>query len=284
MPWPSKDNRVLYQPALPGRFRKIATPLGITGAIVVECSPWLEDNQWVLDAAAKDTIVVGTVGNLEPGQPEFRRHLERFGRNPLFRGIRYGYLWGRNLGAELSKPEFISGLKALAEAGLELDTANPSPALMSDVARLTDRVPNLRVVIDHVPRLEPPGEPGERRAYQASLLELGKRPQVYIKVSGVLRRAGGRVPDDLDFYRPRLDELWDIFGQDRLMYGSDWPNSDQWGPYPQALNIVCEYFGGKGPAAAEKFFWRNSAAAYRWVKREPGQPQPRPAELASDKH
>jgi predicted TIM-barrel fold metal-dependent hydrolase len=260
VPWPGKNNAVLYRPAVPGRYRGIATPLGVTGAIEVECSPWLEDNQWVLDLAAKDTIIVGTVGNLEPGKPDFRKHLERFHRNPLFRGIRYGNLWGRNLGAELSKPEFISDLKALAGAGLEMDTANPNPALLSDVVRLTDQVPNLRIVIDHLPQLQPPAEP-------ALLGELGKRPQVYVKVSEVLRRVNGRVPTDPDFYRPRLDELWDVFGQDRLIYGSDWPNSDQWGSYAQVLNVVREYFTGKGPAAAGKFFWRNSIAAYRWENR-----------------
>jgi predicted TIM-barrel fold metal-dependent hydrolase len=239
----------------------------------VEASPWLEDNQWVLDVAAKDTIIVGTVGDLEPGKPDFRKHLERFQRNPLFRGIRYGNLWGRSLRAELSKPDFIADLKALAEAGLELDTANPDPALSTDLVRLTDQVPNLRIVIDHLLRVEPPTEPAAVRAYQADMRELGKRPQVYVKGSGVLRRVNGRIPDDLDFYRPRLDELWDIFGQDRLIYGSDWPNSDLWGSYPQGLRIVREYFTGKGQAAAEKFFWKNSIKAYRWVKRDAGQPQ-----------
>jgi len=273
VPWPNKNNTVLYQPALPERYRKIAAPLGITGAIEVECSTWLEDNQWVLDVAAKDTILVGTVGDLEPGQPELRRQLERFHKNPLFRGIRYGNLWGRNLGAELSRPEFISDLKALAEAGLELDTANPNPALIAAVVRLTDQVPDLRVVIDHLPQLNPPADAAARDAYQADLRELGKRLQVYVKVSEVLRRVDGRVPDDLNFYRPRLDEIWDVFGQDRLLYASDWPNSDQWAPYPQVLSIVREYFTAKGPAVAEKFFWKNSVAAYRWVKREAGQPQ-----------
>ena len=267
VPWPPKDNKVLYQPALPDRFRKIATPLGITGAIEVEASPWLEDNQWVLDVAAKDPIIVGTVGDLEPGKPDFRKHLERFHRNPLFRGIRCGNLWGRNLGAELGKPEFISDLKAVAEADLELDTANQNPALISDTVRLTDRVPDLRVVIDHLPQMEPPADPAAHRAFHANLMELGKRPQIYVKVSEVLRRVDGRVPDDLKFYRPRLDQLWEIFGEDRLVYGSDWPNSDQWAPYPQVLKIVREYFTAKGPAVAEKFFWKNSIAAYRWVER-----------------
>ena len=272
VPWPEKDDAVLYKPALPDRYRKIAQPLGIVGAIEVEASPWLEDNQWVLDVAAKDTIVVGTVGDLEPGKPEFRRHLERFHRNPLFLGIRYGNLWGRDLSAELSKPAFVSDLKALAEAGLELDTANQDAALIAATVRVTDLVPDLRLVIDHLPQLTPPVEAGARRAYEANLRELGKRPQVYVKISEVLRRVDGRVPEDLKFYKPRLDELFGIFGEDRVIYGSDWPNSDTWGPYPLVLKIVREYFTAKGPAVAEKFFWKNSMAAYRWVKRDAGQP------------
>jgi len=274
VPWPEKGDAVLYKPALPDRYRKIAVPLGITGAIEVEASPLLEDNQWVLDLAARDTIIVGTVGDIEPGKPAFGRNLERFHRNPLFRGIRYGNLWGRDLAAELSKPDFIRDLKLLAAAGLVLDTANQTTALVAAAVRATDLVPNLRVVIDHLPQLDPPSEPKALRAYQSDLRELGKRPQVYVKISQVLRRVDGRVPTDLNFYRSRLDQLSAIFGEDRLLYGSDWPNCDQWGTYSQVLSIVREYFTAKGKTAAEKYFWRNSVAAYRWVKRDASQPDP----------
>jgi predicted TIM-barrel fold metal-dependent hydrolase len=274
VPWPDKNNAVLYKPALPDRYRKIAAPLGIVGAIEVEASPWLEDNQWVLDIAAKDTIIVGTVGDLEPGKPDFRKHLERFHRNPLFRGIRCGNLWDRNLGTDLPRPEFISDLKALADAGLELDSANPTPPLVADLLRLMDRIPNLRLVIDHLPQMETPADPAVRKTVNANLHEFAKRPQVYIKISEVLRRVDGRVPLDLAFYKPRLDELFEIFGPDHVMYGSDWPNSDIWAEYPAQFKIVREYFMAKGQAVAEKFFWKNSVAANRWVKREASQPVP----------
>src|SRR5688500_11550278 len=59
------------QPALPPRYRRLAAPLGIVGAIKVEASPWVEDNLWVLEVAERDTIVVGVVGNLEPDKPDF---------------------------------------------------------------------------------------------------------------------------------------------------------------------------------------------------------------------
>jgi predicted TIM-barrel fold metal-dependent hydrolase len=99
------------------------------------------------------------------------------------------------------------------------------------------------------------------------------RPLIYVKVSEVLRRVDDKIPVDVEFYRPRLDEVLDVFGIDRVLYGSDWPNGDQWLPVPAGFKIVQEYFLGKGQAAAEKYFWRNSVKAYKWVKRTASQPQ-----------
>jgi L-fuconolactonase len=94
-----------------------------------------------------------------------------------------------------------------------------------------------------------------------------------VKVSQVPRRAGGVVITDLASYRPKLDELFDTFGPDRLLFGSDWPNSVPVATYQQIVSVVREYFLAKGRDVAEKYFWKNSIAAYRWVKREPTQPQ-----------
>jgi predicted TIM-barrel fold metal-dependent hydrolase len=174
-------------------------------------------------------------------------------------GIRYGNLWGRDLGVEIRKPDFVAGLKELADAGLVLDTANQTAELLAAALRVTDLVPNLRIIIDHLPQFTPAADDNVR--------ELGKRPQVYVKISEVLRRVDGRVPTDLNFYRPKLDELFGIFGEDRLLFGSDWPNSDNWAPYSQVLGIVHEYFTVKGLARAEKYFRKNSIAAYRWRER-----------------
>lgn len=272
LPWPPKDDEVLYQPALPARYRKITAGLGIVGAIEVECSPWFEDNQWVLDIAAQDSLIVGTIGNLDPGQADFGNRLEKLHRNPLFRGIRYGNLWGRSLAEGISKPEVISNLKLVADVSLAMDTANPDPPLLAAVVRLTEQIPSLRVVIDHLPQLEPPRDMSARTALQANLRELGKRPQVYVKVSEVLHPVGSHVRYDLDSHRSRLDEIWDIFGPDRLIYGSDWPNSDHSATLPQELKVVRDYIHTKGATATEKLFWKNSIAAYRWIKRAANQP------------
>jgi len=119
---PGARGHVQDHPAL--ALPPIAEPLGIVGAIEIECSSWLEDNQWVLDVAEKDDIMVGTIGHLTPGTPDFKSYLDRFHKNPLFRGIRYGL--GRQQGKECDRPEFVADLKYLADADLVMDTANPT--------------------------------------------------------------------------------------------------------------------------------------------------------------
>jgi L-fuconolactonase len=258
-------------PALPARYRTlVARPLGIVGAIEVEASPWIEDNLWVLEVAQTDTIMVGTVGNLEPDKPEFPEYLERYHKNPLFRGIRYGNLWGRDFTKASENPTFINGLKLLAQAGLILDTANPRITLLEAVVRITDQVPDLRVMIDHLPGLEPTD--AERPAYERLLMEIGKRPQIYVKISQVVHRVKDQVSFDVNSYRDRLDHLIGVFGEDRIVFGSDWPNSDGVGPVDKVIGVVKEYFSTKPRTLQEKYYSKNSVAAYRWIKREPTQP------------
>ena len=215
-PWPGKGT-AMYKTSLPSRYRPIAEPLGIVGAIEIECSGWMMDNQWVLDVAQKEDIMVGTIGHLVPGTPDFRLSLDMFHKNPLFRGIRYGL--GRQGGKEFDDPQFVAGLKDLAEADLVFDTANPSVALLADVVRLSDRVPNLRIVVDHLPQMVPPTEAAARASYDASMKAFRDRPQIYVKISEVLRRLDDNtIPTDLAFYRSRLDEIFDVFGADRVLY------------------------------------------------------------------
>jgi len=273
VPYPAKGGLNGITKADAALFRKTAAQFGVVGAIEVEASPWIEDNLWVLLECEKDPIMVGTIGNLEPDKPEFREYLDRYRRNPLFLGIRYGNLWGRSLAARLDKPEFIAGMKELAAASLTLDTANPRGDLLRSILTLTDKVPGLRVVLDHVPAMTAFDEPAERAALEAVLRELAKR-NVYAKLSVVARREPGGVNKNLAAHKHRLDLLCDIFGEDRVVYGSDWPNSTgNWITYADALKLVQDYFAAKPRAAAEKYFWRNSVSAYRWVWRAAGQPK-----------
>jgi L-fuconolactonase len=262
------------EPALPPRYRRLATPLGIVGAIEIEASPWVEDNLWVLEVEETDPIMVGSIGNLQPEKPEFKQYLGRYHKNKLFLGIRYGNNWGYNLAAQVSNPAFIEGLKLMQQADLALDTANPRPDLLEAVLTVTDKVPGLRIIIDHLPSMFVGLDAGGRAAVEGTLRELAKRTQVYVKLSEVLRLVDGKASTDPALYQPILDYLFDIFGENHVIFGSDWPNEFAAENLPAIVKIAQDYFSAKSRMAAEKYFWRNSVAAYKWLKRDPSQPQP----------
>jgi L-fuconolactonase len=256
--------------SFPDRYSTLVRPLGVVGAIAVEASPWIEDNLWLLEACAANDIMVGTVGNLRPDSPEFPEYLDRFRKNPLFRGIRYGNLWHYDLVEKSKDPEFLERLKRLADADLVLDTANPRVDLLQAILRVSDAVPDLRVVIDHLPNLEPTAE--NRKELTGVLRELKPRAGVFAKLSSVIHKVDDRVSSSLADHRDRLDELFETFGEDRVLFGSDWPNSDGTATLERIVGIMREYFASKPPIAAEKYFWKNSVRAYKWIKRAADQP------------
>lgn len=260
------------EPALPARYRTLAQPLGIVGAIEIEASPWMEDNLWVLEVEQNAPIMVGAIGNLCPERPEFAEYLDRYRKNKLFLGIRYGNLWGYDIGAQSRNPTFLDGLKLLEQAGLVLDTANPSPSLMEAVLRISDRIPGLRIVLDHVPSMLARLDAAGRNAIEPTFRELAARNEIYVKVSEVIKIENGKAVTDLRAYTPTLDYLFDTFGEDRLLFGSDWPNGSAVNNLPAIVSVVRQYFAGKSRIAAEKYFWKNSVAAYRWIRRTPQQP------------
>src|SRR4029077_4972337 len=123
------------------------------------------------------------VGDLVPESPDFAATFDRLQHSPLFLGIRYGNLWNRDLGASMQRTEFVSGLSLLAQAGLVLETANPDPALIAAILKASDRVPDLRIVIDHLPHADSPSDLTARTDYQANLRDLAGRHNIFVKGS-----------------------------------------------------------------------------------------------------
>jgi L-fuconolactonase len=260
VPWPPKSEPILYQPHLPARFREIAAQDSIAGAIVIEASPWLEDNQWVLDLIKDDPLFVGFIGHLELGRPEFDANLRRFAVDPLFRGLR---LEAKAIADGLGQRLWEDDLRRLADANLTVDLLGGA-AMLPDAIRLARLAPGLRVVIDHLPFSVWDRDLEAARTAMAGFTDL---PNVFAKVSAVARVKDGQPLDDTALYRTRLEVLWSIFGPERLVYGSNWPVSNLVAPYGLVHKIAADFCATKSPEAAEKFFWRNSKTAYRWIPR-----------------
>jgi predicted TIM-barrel fold metal-dependent hydrolase len=241
---------------------------GIVGVIVTECSTWPEETLWVLDQCATDPMFVGHCGFLDFGTPDFVKWFDRFRANKLFLGVRYANRTGRNFEEGINRPVFLADIKTMTDAGLVLEYGNPMTVL-----RLTDKLPpTAKVMMPHLPRVRLSQNSAEAERYRATLRELGKRPNVAFKLSGVTKTIDGKVVSDLNVLQGWLDEIWDIFGEERIVFGTDFPHEDRTAPFLNVLSTSTSYVRMKPPAAQEKVLWRNSARIYRWIKRAPNQP------------
>lgn len=268
VPWPPKGSS-LYRPVLPKDFVELKKYQPVNATVVVEASKWVEDNQWILDQAKENPVIIGFVGRLTPGEEGYRKHLKRFSKNPLYKGIRVGH---NLIQAGLSNPKFVDDLKMLADSGLEVDLNGP-PATLESAKQVAMRVPDLRIVVDHIGNPAIKGDELDPR-WKRSMEALADQKQVFIKISalveGAARKNPKQVPDDVAYYRPTLDVIWKNIGVDRMVFGSNWPVSDRAADYVTLQKILVEYLQDKGQSALDKIFWKNSKLAYRW-DRYPGE-------------
>ena len=261
-PWPDPDNKLLYRTTLPQHVKEQAVPEQVDGVVVVEASEWIEDNQWILDIAADDPFVVGLVGRLEPGDEKFEEDLERFAPHPIFQGIRF---WGGYF-ADVSQNGFIDKMKRVAEKELVVDVNFPWQTPDGFFA-LREQVPELKIVLEHVSAVKVNGEaPSDE--WLETMRRAAENPNTTQKVSALMENSAQQpAPPDLAYYRPALDAMWEIFGADRLFFGSNWPVCGRAGTYARCIRIVRAYFAARGLEVTEKFFWRNSQAVYGWQQR-----------------
>jgi len=181
--------------------------------------------------------------------------VRRFAANPLYRGIRISQgVIPKGLMGNL-----VQRCKLLVDHDLELDV-NGGPDMPALVATLARELPELRIVINHCANVgidgkEPPAN------WREGMAAAAKSPKVFCKVSAL------PAAKTVDHYRPILDALWSIFGEDRLVFGSNWPVNNRGEQFGSVLGLVREYFTEKGAVAARKFFHDNSRIAYVWRSR-----------------
>lgn len=259
IPWPVPGDSI-YAPHLPQDYWHAAAGHAIAGVIAVEASPWVADNRWLLESLRGDPRMLGFVGNLDPASPGFRHELEWLEQEPLFLGLRYGNLWARDLLEDQQRPGFIDNLRALAASGRSLDSANPDARLLEGLLTLSDSLPELRIVIDHLPNAQI--APGEVQTFERQIHALAERPNVYAKLAEIPQLRDGQLIGDPGFYRERLDLLWGAFGEDRCFFGSDWPNSEQLASFDTTLGLVKRCMARYPQASQAKFFQRNATRAY----------------------
>jgi predicted TIM-barrel fold metal-dependent hydrolase len=247
----SQAYRAISKTSTPSMYAPLARPAGIVGAIVVESSPLIDENLWYLEESRADTMMVGVSGSLDPGRPDFGQYVTHFHKEPLYRAIRSSHFYSVDNGKVALKSEQVANLKLLGQADLAFDTANPSMDLMHANVMLADAIPDLRIIMDHLPSFDP--TPENQQAYDAVVKEMAARTNIFVKLTEV--------------YHPRLTDA-----VDRVIFGTDYPNSYGVATIPEEVALVKRFFSTKSREAVEKYFWKNSARAYKWIKRAGDQP------------
>ena len=259
LPWPPKTDKVLYRPVLPKHFDAIAKDNQITATVIVEASKWVPDNQWVLDLVAHDREkYIGLVGSLEIGTPGFSSDLKQLSQDKRYVGIR---LRERPGDEHFFTDEVWRDLKLLAEMDQTLDVLMFNFSL-DDVAMIAERLPNLKILINHVAGADIDGKPVDKK-WLAGVKRASSHENVHCKISGLFQQSHrSPSPTNVAFYKPTLDALTTAFGEDRLIYGSNWPVSMKGGKYGDYKKVVFDYYRPKGKTFMEKLLYKNALKFY----------------------
>lgn len=257
--WIAKDDKVLNRSFLPEHHAPIAKANGVRSVVIVQAGQSLPDNQWNLDVTAhNEQLYRGIVGNLSKviGTDEFQPLFEKLCRDARYVGYR---LSGRY--QDTLTDTFFRDLKRTADKGKTVDVLAGAYTL-DDVSEIAQRVPKLKIILDHFGNVPLNGQPLDP-AWVGKMRVVAKFPNVFCKVSALYGRVKQQpAPRDIAFYKPVLDLVFECFGEDRLVFGSDWPVSETSGDYASVLMLTKAYFDGKGRGASEKLFHANALRFY----------------------
>lgn len=257
--WPRKEHTFLYKPFMPKQHEPIARANHVRGVVVVQAGQTLGDNQWNLNATAHNKqLYRGVVGNmsLAIGTEKFKLLFDSLCKDDRYVGYR---LSGRY--QEKLTEAFYRDLQLTASEGKTVDFLVGGYSF-EEIATIAKRVPNLKIILDHFGGVELNGGPLDPK-WVKSLRAVAKQKNVYCKVSALYGRVKKQpAPKDINYYKPVIDLVFDCFGENRLVYGSDWPVTITSGDYASVVKLTKAYFDGKGRRVSEKLFYKNAIAFY----------------------
>jgi L-fuconolactonase len=196
------------------------------------------------------------VGWIDLRAPDLDERLQYFSKFPKLKGFRH-IVQGEPKGF-LSDPAFIRGVRKLAAYNFTYDLLIYYPQLEEALA-FVHHVPDVKIVVDHMAK--PSIRTKEKTHWELNMAALATFRNVYCKLSGMVTEADWTSWKGEDF-EPYLDEVFEFFGANRLMYGSDWPVCLVAGSYDDQLSIVREYASRLSPSEKQMVFGDNAKRFY----------------------
>lgn len=230
---------------------------GLDGCVAVQARQTMEETRWLLELAEASPIIKGVVGWVDLRSPRVEEELAQFAGRPKFRGVRH-VVQDEPDDAFMLGADFQRGIGKLRAFGLTYDILIFPRQLPAAVA-LARQFPEQPFVLDHLAK--PLIRDSALSPWREQIRELAACPNVRCKVSGIVTEARWSAWRAGDF-RPYLDVAFEAFGEDRLMFGSDWPVALLAGSYEQVFTLVREYVEPLGAEAGAKIFGLNAAQFY----------------------
>ncbi len=255
--WIDKSMKKIRQDFLPEDLQKELEILHFDGSVVVQARQSLEETRWLLSLSNQFSFIKAVVGWIDLQSEKIEEQLIEFTGERKFAGVRHALQDEIDVDFMLKK-EFIRGLAYLQDYGLTYDLLI-HPEHLKAAGKLANKFPELKLVIDHL------AKPGIKdkiiEPWATDFKELSKCENVYCKISGLVTEADWQQWSLRDF-RPYLDIVFNSYGPDRIMIGSDWPVCLLAGTYSSVMKPVLKYLQQFSEADQRKILGENCNQFY----------------------
>lgn len=248
---------------LPDDYAQATAGCGVDKTIYMEVdalpSQQMAEAQFALDlCTAPNSAMAGVVIAGRPDSPEFTRYLDRFRDRTELKGMREVLDEDRTPPGHCLRDEYVAGIRLLGERGLRFDLALRAAELI-DGARLAALCPQTRFVLDHCGGARVGTT--DLAAWRRGLDALAARPNVVCKVSGLL--SSPTLVDWRDAeLAPIVNQCWDAFGPERVMFASDWPVCTLAGGFSAWVDALRRILAERPLGQREGFFHENAMRFY----------------------
>jgi len=259
----TKNAPSLNRQVLPADFAKAAKPVPIEQYVFVEVDvdfpQHLDEAEWVERLSQDDRRLTGMVAALplERGKA-IEGELVRLRQNSMLKGVRR-LIQNQADPDFCTRPQFLEGLKLLAQYGLSFDICILHHQLPNAISMVRS-APEVSFVLDHIGK--PAIKAGLLDPWRQHLRELASMPNVHCKISGVATEADHKnwAPEQL---KPYIAHAIDAFGFDRIMFGGDWHVAELAVTYPDWVGILDWVTDSATPEEKRKLFRDNAIGFYR---------------------
>ena len=255
--WITAEMSVIRRDFLPEDLAPELAANGIDATIAVQADQSEDETTFLLDLAARHKFIAGVVGWVDLRTHDVEDRLRRWSEYPQLVGFRH-IAQAEPDDRFLARKEFVQGVSKLKDFGFTYDLL-VYPKQLPAAIELASRLPEQRFVLDHIAK--PPIKSAEQKPWCDHIRELARNPNVYCKLSGIVTEADWQrwAPAQC---KPYLDVVFEAFGPERLMFGSDWPVCLLAANYDRVVALIAEYVAHHAPAASAAVFGENALRFY----------------------